>query len=83
MLQLPLVKPIIPATKTTSNGGNMVINDQVFVTNINSSLFLWTTSLYLFLYKQFVPILKSEDRMLWKQNISIGINKHLFISTLL
>lgn len=34
MLQLPLVKPIIPATKTTSNGGNMVINDQVFVTNI-------------------------------------------------
>lgn len=80
MLQLPLVKPIIPATKTTSNGGNMVINDQVFVTNIT---FLWTTSLYLFLYKQFVPILKSEDRMLWKQNISIGINKHLFISTLL
>lgn len=80
MLQLPLVKPIIPATKTTSNGGNMVINDQVFVTNIT---FLWTTSLYLFLYKQFVLILKSEDRMLWKQNISIGINKHLFISTLL
>lgn len=45
MLQLPLVKLNNPATTTTCNGGNMVINDQASVTNFKSLLSLWTTFL--------------------------------------
>lgn len=44
-VKLPLVKLNIPATTTTCNEGNMVINDQASVTNFKSLLSLWTTFL--------------------------------------